>query len=238
MNDLYYKSSKDGGKCWHINSVAEALGESICHVLPVVHALCGCDSTSRLYGIGKGAALRKAREENSFLKCIEAFCCQSGTKDAISSAGEKALVYLYGGKGNDTLDGLRKTKFCNKVAKSSTTVEVHSLPPTTDAAKYHSFRVYCQVQEWMGNSVDPRNGAGVCGRDSLNRRRWIHQWLLIHYWNWSDVSVRATVTLNAVVANGMSLNVPVHVVNVKDSVKIATLMQAPMIQVNTNSYHE
>ena len=70
------------------------------------------------------------------------------------------------------------------------------------------------------------------------RRRWICQWLLIHYWNWSDVSVRATVTLNAVVANGMSLNVRAHVMNVKDSVKIATLMQAPMIQVNTNSYHE
>ena len=67
-------------------------------------------------------------------------------------------------------------------------------------------------------------------------RRWICQWLLIHYLNWSDVSVRATVTLNAVVANGMSLNVPVHVANVKDSVKIATLMQAPVIQVNTNFY--
>ena len=40
-------------------------------------------------------------------------------------------------------------------------------------------------------------------------------------------------TLNAVVANGMSLNVPAHVVNVKDSVKIATLMQAPMIEVRT-----
>jgi len=46
------------------------------------------------------------------------------------------------------------------------------------------------------------------------------------------------VTLNAVVANGMSLNVPVHVVNVKDSVEIATLVQAPVIQVNTHSYHE
>jgi len=64
MNDL---SSKEGGKCWHINSVAEALDESICHVLPVVHALCGCDTTSRLYGIGKGAALSKVREDNGLL---------------------------------------------------------------------------------------------------------------------------------------------------------------------------
>jgi len=121
------------------------------------------------------------REDNGFLKCIEAFCGQSGSKDAISSAGEKALVYLYGGKGNDILGGLRKTKFCNKVAKNSTTIEVHSLPPTTDAAKYHSFRVYCQVQGWIGNCVDPEKWAGVCGRDSLNLRRWIRQWLLIHY---------------------------------------------------------
>ena len=72
---------------------------------------------TRLYGIGKGAALRKVREDNGFLKYIEAFCNQSGSKDAISSAGEKDLVYLYGGKRNDTLDGQRKTKFCNKVAK-------------------------------------------------------------------------------------------------------------------------
>ena len=155
MNDLYLESSKEDGKCWHINAVAETLGESICHVLPAVHALCGCDTTSRLYGIGKGAALRKVREDDGFLKCLETFCCQGGNKDTISSAGEKALVSLYGEKGNDTLDRLRKIKFCNKVAKSSTTVEVQSLPPTTDAAKYHSFRVYCQVQEWMGNCVEP-----------------------------------------------------------------------------------
>jgi 5'-3' exonuclease len=155
MHDLYFKSSKAGGKCWHINSVAEALGESICRVLPVVHAICGCDSTSRLYGIGKGTALKKVRDGGDFLKCLETFCGQNGTTDEITSAGEKALVYLYGGQGHDTLDRLRKTKFCSKVARSSTTVEVQSLPPTNDAAKYHSFRVYCQVQEWMGFNVDP-----------------------------------------------------------------------------------
>jgi len=158
MNNLYFKSSKEGGKCWHINSVAEALGESICRVLPVVHALCGCDTTSRLYGIGKGAALRKVREDSGFLKCIEAFCGISGSTDAISSAGEKALVYLYVGKGNDILGGLRKTKFCNKMAKNSTTVEVHSLPPTTDAAKYHSFRVYLS---------DPGMDGELCGPQEM-----------------------------------------------------------------------
>jgi len=155
MNDLYFKSSNEGGKCWHINSVAEALGESICCVLPVVHALCGCDTTSRLYAIGKGTALRKVREDNGFLKCIETFCGQSGSKDAISSAGEKALVYLYGEKEMTPLTDCERQNFATRLAKNSTTVEVHSLPPTTDAAKYHLFRVHCQVQGWMGNCVDP-----------------------------------------------------------------------------------
>lgn len=45
-------------------------------------------------------------------------------------------------------------------------------------------------------------------------------------------------TLNAVCVKGMDLNVPVHVANVKDHLKIGTLMQAPFIQVNTNFYHE
>ena len=145
MNDLYLKSSKEGGKCWHIDSVAEALGESICHVLPVVHALCGCDKTSRLYGIGKGAALRKVREDKGFLKCIEAFCCQSGSQEAIWSAGEKALVYLYWGKGNDTSDRRRKTKFCNKVAKSSTTVnEVYLLNSPDNCHGRQLFAVACR----------------------------------------------------------------------------------------------
>lgn len=94
MNNLYLKSSKDGGKC---NSVAEALAESICHVMPVVHVTCRCDTTSRLYG---------------------------SPTEKISSAGEKALVSLCGGKINDSLNGLRKTKFSSMFAKSLTTVEV------------------------------------------------------------------------------------------------------------------
>jgi len=83
---------------------------SVMHVVQrLERGTCHHSTTTRLYGIGKGAALRKVREDNGFLKCMEVLCDQSGSKDAISSAGEKALVYLYGGKRNDTLDGLRKT---------------------------------------------------------------------------------------------------------------------------------
>ena len=58
------------------------------------------------------------------------------------------LMSLYGGKGG-TLDTLRYRKFRDRVLKSVTSVQIQSMPPTSDAAKYHSFRVYYQVRQWM-----------------------------------------------------------------------------------------
>ena len=58
-----------------------------------------------------------------------------------------------GGKAVDTLDILRKKRFCNKVVKRISSVDVQKLPPTSDSAKYHSNRVYYQVQEWMGRET-------------------------------------------------------------------------------------
>ena len=181
MNDLYFKSSKEGGKCWHIYSVAEVLGESICCVLPVVHALCGCDTTSRLYGIGKGAALRKVREDNAFLKCIVAFCCQSGSKEAISSAGEKALVYLYGEKEMTPLTDCERQSFATRWQKVQLPSKFKAFPqqPMQPNTTHSEFIV--RSRNGWGIVWTQRNGAGVYGRDSLNRRRWIRLWLLIHY---------------------------------------------------------
>ncbi|KAL8599888.1 hypothetical protein ACOMHN_016233 [Nucella lapillus] len=62
------------------------------------------------------------------------------------SAGEKALVCLYNGRTGDTLDSLRYQRFHEKVSSCATSVQIQSLPPTTAAAKYHSLRVYLQVQ--------------------------------------------------------------------------------------------
>ena len=59
--------------------------------------------------------------------------------------GEKALLILYNSKGVNSLTVLRHQIFLNKVA---THVDPSSLPPTSAAAKFHSFRVYFQVSCW------------------------------------------------------------------------------------------
>ena len=53
------------------------------------------------------------------------------------------------------LKELRVTRFTEKVSKSSIFVDTKMLPPTSDAAKYHSLRVYLQVQIWLGNELNP-----------------------------------------------------------------------------------
>jgi hypothetical protein len=52
------------------------------------------------------------------------------------------------------LDILRWRKYTTKVITRNTSVHVKSLPPTSDAAKFHSLRVYYQCQMWMSETVD------------------------------------------------------------------------------------
>ena len=63
------------------------------------------------------------------------------THEEIASAGEKVFVALYNGKADDSLNTLRFSKYCEKVAENLNKVEPRSLPPTSAAFKFHSYRV-------------------------------------------------------------------------------------------------
>ena len=54
------------------------------------------------------------------------FSDREATREDIIYAGERALVCLYNGKDGDTLDYIRYTKFCQKVATSSKPVTAKS----------------------------------------------------------------------------------------------------------------
>ena len=51
-----------------------------------------------------------------------------------------------------TLDWLRFVLYTQKMKKSSSSFQLESLPPTSAAAKYHAYRAYFAVQEWLGNA--------------------------------------------------------------------------------------
>ena len=74
--------------------------------------------------------------------------------DDIGKSGHQALLTIYGCSPTSDLDFERAAKFSEKVVSSSSYLPPERLPPTSDAARFHSLRVYLQVQTWLGNNME------------------------------------------------------------------------------------
>ena len=92
--------------------------------------------------------MKKFKTNTVLQQSAKVFDDESAAPEEIAVAGEKALVEMYNEKKNESLNALRKRKYCEKVAKSLHRVEGKSLPPTTAASKFHSYRVYLQICQW------------------------------------------------------------------------------------------
>ncbi len=155
--DLYFKpeaKSKKGPKLWNIRKTKQILDKEnpVCDNLLFMHAILGCDSTSRVHGIGKGSALKKVKNQ-SFCDAAATFLRDDSSKESVIQAGEKAMIILYGDDKETSLDALRYKKFRSKTVTSITAVQLNTLPPTSAAMAFHSQRVYYQVQEWKGKKA-------------------------------------------------------------------------------------
>ena len=86
------------------------------------------------------------------------FTNENSTIDEIANAGEEIIMQLYGNKQCRSLDDLRGVIYMKKLHSKSVKKKINpqSLPPSSNAAKYHSLRVYHTVQEWLGRLLDAR----------------------------------------------------------------------------------
>ena len=122
---LFYPEPKKNTKqprIWNIKAVKQRLGPDMCQHILFLHAVVGCDTTSRLHGIGKGASLKKYQTNNSFREQAMVLHSRSASTHDVTRAGERALVIIYNGRSTDTLDSLRHQRFREKVASSATHV--------------------------------------------------------------------------------------------------------------------
>lgn len=149
-HDLIFRCATE--KIYNIKSIKGSLGDDISRHILLLHALSGCKgSTSYLFGIGKGVALRKYQQHKEMANFAEVFYVKNVSETEIVDAGNRALKLIYNGDSSDSLDSLRFRRFSEKVARGKSVVLIQSLPPTSAAAKYHLLRVYLQVQVWIGN---------------------------------------------------------------------------------------
>ena len=152
--DLFMQCSIRGetkkNRIWDIKVTQSELGADICNNILFMYAILGCDTTSRLYGLGKGLSLKRFTSSALLRDKAEQFYKKDATVDAVIDAGEVSLVCLYSGKEGDNVNGLRYAKFCDKVATNKVHIRPQTLPPVSAAVRYHSMRVYMQVQQWLG----------------------------------------------------------------------------------------
>ena len=143
---------------WDIKEAKLKLGADLCDNLLFVHAILGCNTTSSVYSLGKGTALKKYMQDAKFRECATAFNDVDSSVDTIIKYGEIAMIILFGGDVQKRLDRLRLDIFYEKVLSSVTFVKPENLPPTSAATKYHSLRTYHQVQVWKGrDDLDAQN---------------------------------------------------------------------------------
>ena len=116
-----------------------------------LHAISGCDTTSRPHGIGKVGVLKKYA---ALAESAATFMASESSKVVLDKAGERALLIMYGSQVED-LKTARLQKFQTKVATAAGYVPPEKLPPTSDAARFYSHRVFLQIQAWKGNDLSP-----------------------------------------------------------------------------------
>jgi len=139
--ELIQRDGRSGTKV-----LKEKLGEDVCNNILFIHAILGCDTSSRIHRIGKGASLKTFLFSHHFRAQAQVFNNISASKEDVAAAGEKALVCLYNGKSDEGLDSLRYRRYCEKAATNTSRVQPQSLPPASAAAMCYSLRVYFQVQ--------------------------------------------------------------------------------------------
>ena len=154
--DIYMQFSTSPVSMYSIADIQRSISTVAKEHLLVAHAITGCDTTSSLYGLGKKRIITLLNSDKYECSSLEVFKKDNSSHDQIKSAGEQLMLKLYGATKSNTLDKYRHVLYKQKVSRkslSSDGFQLEGLPPTSAAAKFHSYRTYHAVQEWLGNEI-------------------------------------------------------------------------------------
>ena len=125
---FYYESKQNdrGTNVWDIKLCKELLDKDICNNILFLHAILGCDTTSSLYGIGKGLSLKIFQQNKHLRRQAAVFQNDLATSEELASADEHVIVCLYKEKEGEGLDALRYNTFCDNAISGKSVI---SHPP-------------------------------------------------------------------------------------------------------------
>ena len=155
---LYFRTKKWS---WDIALLIDSIKDQgyMKHSILSLHAISGCDTTSRVFGKGKSKFFLVDRDVEEYWAAVDVFEQSTATKTEIAEAGRAILRTIYctakERKEGLTLNQMRAARYTEKSLAAASVITAESLPPTRDAADLHSLRAYLQVQQWLGNELDP-----------------------------------------------------------------------------------
>ena len=138
-------------KVYSSTAMRGALGLMVDHLL-FLHAATGCYTTSAVYRKGMRVPFRKLKDHPALCAMVQVFNDEQASSDDVAAAGEAFLCVVHGRKTGDNLDAKRHQLYLRTIAKQKVCAkfDLATLPPTSAAARQHSFMVYYQVQQWHG----------------------------------------------------------------------------------------
>jgi hypothetical protein len=145
---------KDRTRFVPFHTISSLMTPDLCALLPAVHAVSGCDSTSSLAQLGKITALKTAKSNICRLSKLANLGDSPDISDEVFEAVQLFVCLMYDSKAEIAdVDSLRYTLFCRKQARNQT------LPPTRDSLYQHAMRANYQALIWKlafeGNAILP-----------------------------------------------------------------------------------
>jgi hypothetical protein len=121
----------------------DRIGVRACQRLLVVHAMGGCDTTSAIFGHGKGTVYDCISKNSSLHNDCMILQSSSASADDVCNAGVRLMIAIYGGKPCDSLTSLRYAGYCSM--SLSRRFHADKLPPSKDATRTQAKRVHYQA---------------------------------------------------------------------------------------------
>ena len=110
---------------------------------------------SSLYNLGKKKILHALSGTKNF-EWLNVFCNPDSVHQDIARGGERFLLILNGARQVNSIDKFRHVSYARNIGKCKLTssFKLECLPPTSAAAKYHNYRSFHTIQQWLDKCKD------------------------------------------------------------------------------------
>eukprot|EP00794_Sanderia_malayensis_P016276 gene16276-biopygen13830 len=135
----------DNDKFVDIGGICDAIGPDMCNVLPAIHALSGCDTTSYFFKVGKVKVLKKLLNAPEKCRLLEGLGKATTIQvSELEKVKEFIRTVFYNGKTTETYVTTRLRIYKELKVKSSS-----AIPPDPDSAEEAIKRANYQLFHWL-----------------------------------------------------------------------------------------